>query len=60
MPFTNGIVKSFTVALLRPHSRGRVTLDAIDFGDASVFDVIPRANTHLSTLALAEKLGCQL
>jgi len=28
--------------------------------DASVFEVIPRANTHLPTLALAEKLGSQL
>jgi choline dehydrogenase len=120
-----------TVALLRPHSRGRVTLDTIehrllsderdrealeaglgllhelaehealralgrpltpsidetlgiyfhpvgtcadavddDFRvhgvenlyvcDASVFEVIPRANTHLPTLALAEKLSAQL
>jgi choline dehydrogenase len=28
--------------------------------DASVFATIPRANTHLPTLALAEKLGSQL
>jgi GMC oxidoreductase len=28
--------------------------------DASVFETIPRANTHLPTLALAEKLGSQL
>src|SRR5439155_7075193 len=28
--------------------------------DASVFRTIPRANTHLPTLALAEKLGLQL
>jgi choline dehydrogenase len=28
--------------------------------DASVFAMIPRANTHLPTLALAEKLGSQL
>jgi choline dehydrogenase len=28
--------------------------------DASVFPTIPRANTHLPTLALAEKLGSQL
>jgi choline dehydrogenase len=120
-----------TVALLRPHSRGRVTLDSIEFRllsderdrtalqaaldlarelagheevrrlgrpvtpsiddtlgiyfhpvgtcsevvgddfrvrgfenlyvcDASVFETIPRANTHLPTLALAEKLGSEL
>jgi choline dehydrogenase len=112
-----------TVALLHPHSRGRVTLDSIDHGllsderdrealqeglelarevathsalrrfgrvvdaepplgiyfhpvgtcagingkyqnlyvcDASVFETIPRANTHLATLALAEKLGSEL
>ena len=28
--------------------------------DASVFETIPRANTHLPTLALAEKLGSEL
>jgi choline dehydrogenase len=28
--------------------------------DASVFATIPRANTHLATLAVAEKLGSQL
>jgi choline dehydrogenase-like flavoprotein len=28
--------------------------------DASVFATIPRANTHLPTLALAEKLGSEL
>ena len=28
--------------------------------DASVFRTIPRANTHLPTLALAEKLGSEL
>jgi choline dehydrogenase len=28
--------------------------------DASVFKTIPRANTHLPTLALAEKLGSEL
>jgi choline dehydrogenase len=28
--------------------------------DASVFETIPRANTHLPTLALGEKLGSQL
>jgi choline dehydrogenase len=28
--------------------------------DASVFKTIPGANTHLPTLALAEKLGSQL
>jgi choline dehydrogenase len=120
-----------TVALLRPHSRGRVTLDAIEHRllsderdrtaleaglallheladhdalralgrpvtpsidetlgiyfhpvgtcaeavdgdlrvhgfenlyvcDASVFETIPRANTHLPTLALAEQLSAQL
>jgi choline dehydrogenase len=112
-----------TVALLQPHSRGRVTLDSIDHGllsderdrralqegldlarevaehpglrrfgrvvdgepmlgiyfhpvgtctdingrfenfyvcDASVLDPIPRANTHLPTLAIAEKLGSEL
>jgi choline dehydrogenase len=28
--------------------------------DASVFETVPRANTHLPTLALAEKLGSEL
>jgi choline dehydrogenase len=126
-----GTSAHITVALLRPHSRGRVTLDAIEHRllsderdraaleeglefirelaqhdalralgrpvatsidetvgiyfhpvgtcseavdddlrargfenlyicDASVFETIPRANTHLPTLALAEKLGSEL
>jgi choline dehydrogenase-like flavoprotein len=29
-------------------------------GDASVLPAITRANTHLATLAIAEKLGSQL
>jgi choline dehydrogenase len=127
----HGMSAHITVALLRPHSRGRVTLDAIEHClladerdraaleegvelvrelaehealsslgrprarsidetlgiyfhpvgtcsevvgddlrvrgfenlyvcDASVFATIPRANTHLPTLALAEKLGSEL
>jgi choline dehydrogenase len=126
-----GASAHITIALLRPHSRGRVTLDEIDqrllsderdrdqlqaaldlarklagheamrrlgrpvtssidetlgtyfhpagtcseavdadlrvrgfenlyVCDASVFEEIPRANTHLPTLALAEKLGSEL
>ena len=126
-----GASAHITIALLRPHSRGRVTLDEIDHRllsderdrealkdalelarelagheelrrlgrpvttsidetlgiyfhpvgtcseavdadlrvrglenlyvcDASVFETIPRANTHLPTLALAEKLGSEL
>jgi choline dehydrogenase len=133
LPFVDrrGESAHITVALLRPHSRGRVTADAIehrllsderdraaleeafalarelaeheavralgrpvtssidetvgiyfhpvgtcseivgdDFRvhgfenlyvcDASMFETIPRANTHLPTLALAEKLGSEL
>jgi choline dehydrogenase len=126
-----GTQAHITVALLRPHSRGRIDLERIDHGllsderdreeleaalrvaqelsnheaierlgrpvttsleenlgmyfhpvgtcseavgddfrvhglenlyvcDASVFETIPRANTHLPTLALAEKLGSEL
>jgi choline dehydrogenase len=133
LPFVDryGASAHITVALLRPNSRGRVTLDEIDHRllsderdraelqdafrvvselaehdairqlgrpvtlsidetlgiyfhpvgtcselvggdfrvrglenlyvcDASVFEEIPRANTHLPTLALAEKLGSEL
>jgi choline dehydrogenase len=127
----HGTRAHITIALLRPHSRGRVDLERIDHGllsddrdreeleaalqvaqelaghsaierlgrpvtstidetlgmyfhpvgtcsevvgddfrvqgfenlyvcDASVFETVPRANTHLPTLALAEKLGSEL
>jgi choline dehydrogenase-like flavoprotein len=32
----------------------------LHIADASVLDPIPRANTHLATLAVAEKLASEL
>ena len=40
---------------------GRVQgFENLYIADASVLATIPRANTHLATLAVAEKLGSQL